>query len=96
MKRLRIALILFFLILPFTPLEAAIVWEADFYQFRYSVAENGGIFYYPPELYFIPNHQETSVHHHDPTQGTIAAYDAVALGNLVEFENGIGKERPSL
>lgn len=92
MRRMIVIFALFFLILPFTSAGAGIVWEADYYQFRYAVDENGGIFFYAPAQYFNSN-KDTSAHYYDPTQGLDAAYDAVAAGNLVEFSSVSGEIR---
>ena len=85
MIRIYAFIILVLSALPLTHVQADILQGPDYYQFRYSVDLNGGTFIYPPGPYFNPGYHETETHYHDPTKGSTADYDAVALGELVEF-----------
>ena len=66
---------------------AEIVWESDFYAFRYAIDNNGGMFYFGPFSYFKPDSQSTSLKYYQPSQGLTTPYDAVAAASLVEFNN---------
>ncbi|MBN1842354.1 MAG: PKD domain-containing protein, partial [Deltaproteobacteria bacterium] len=47
MKRIAVGVAILFVILAFAQVQAAVLWESDYYAFRYEVQPNGGLFYYP-------------------------------------------------
>ncbi|SPD72508.1 exported hypothetical protein [uncultured Desulfobacterium sp.] len=76
---------LFISILPCLNLNAAITWDDGPFQFRYGIERNGGFFICPPAMYFVADHHEVNSCYHNPSEGSIADYNAVITGDLVEF-----------
>lgn len=91
MRRLGVLLILLFCV-PLTslPVNAAIVWEGDFYTFRNDVEKNGGIFYYFPESYMQPNSDTATLYHNPP--GSSAPYNGTASGDFDGFPDPVPGE----
>jgi hypothetical protein len=87
MRRIGLIVFLFIAFLCARPASAEIVWEGDYHTFRYGVDKNGGMFLYNPAAYFQPNSQSTSVQYYQPSQSSYAAYDSIAEGSLIEFNN---------
>lgn len=81
-KSSLLLMVLLFALAP-VPGGAAIVWEGDYHAFRYSVEENGGVFYYPPAEY-IEYDSLTQTYFHNPPEEE-ASYDATALADLLKF-----------
>jgi hypothetical protein len=88
MKKITVGLILLFVLLAFAQVQAGIIWEAEVYEFRFSVDPNGGLFYDPgpPEI-FHPNASDTETITN--TGGSSDSFSAIATGNLTELDGAI-------
>jgi len=73
-----------------TAANATVVWEGDFYTFRYGIEKNGGIFYYFPSSYFEPRSDVETLYHAPPLSS--APYDGTASGDLDGFPDPVPGE----
>jgi len=87
MRRLVSAVFFLSFTLSVCSANAGILWESDFYAFRYALDKNGGMFYFGPLYYFKPDSQSTSVQYYQPSQGLSTPYDSIATASLLEFNN---------
>ena len=88
MKRPGVVLILAFCALQTSlPVDAAILWEGDFYTFRYGVEKNGGTFYYLPASYLKANSDTETLYQNPPNSS--APYNGTASGDLAEFPDPV-------
>jgi len=88
MRRFGVMFILAFCaLLTSLPVNAAIVWEGDFYTFRYGVEKNGGTFYYFPASYLESNSDTETLYQNPPNSS--APYNGTASGDLAAFPDPV-------
>jgi len=91
MRRFGVMFILAFCaLLTSLPVNAAIVWEGDFYTFRYGVEKNGGIFYYFPASHLKANSDTETLYQNPPNSS--APYNGTASGDLDGFPDPVPGE----
>lgn len=88
MKSFSMACVCLFAILfSAPPVKAEIVWEGDYYTFRYAVENNGGEFYHFPSSYLVSSSNTEILY-----SGSGALYSGTASGNLSEFPDPVPGE----
>ena len=63
---------------------AAVIWQGEFNQFRYAVDKNGGTFFHGPSFYLNFN-DLTAAKAYDPSSGENSNLNEQALSTVVEF-----------
>ena len=76
-----------FVLMVVSPANGAIVWESEYYQFRFAVQPNGGVFYDPVAQYFNPDGQAIEVITN--VGATTGPFSDMASGSLMEFGGAI-------
>jgi hypothetical protein len=82
MKKVTLGLTLLFVLFAFTQANSAVVWDSEYYQFRFAVQPNGGIFYDGGQ-YFNPNGQAIQVFTN--AGATCGSFGDIAQGSLSEL-----------
>lgn len=73
-----------------TAANATVVWEADFYTFRYDIVNNGGIFYNNAWTYLESRSDVETLYHAPPLSS--ASYGGIASGDLDGFPDPVPGE----
>ena len=86
MRKVALGLTLLFVLFAFAQANANVQWDAEYYQFRFAVQPNGGIFY-DGGTYFNPNGQEVRVFTN--AGACCGSFGDIAQGSLSELNDTI-------
>lgn len=89
MKRSIILTVALLCTLTWAKADARVVWDGDFYTFRYGVEENRGTFEHGPTAYFYTENDSEVFSHNPP--GSFAPFTAEAFGEVVGFDGSLDR-----